>query len=93
MPDNLASLEGMLGLPEGAIWDCTGAMQLTYDLGGTAIAYEATTPKQQPFAHTMWGTCNAGQLTPGALRHVAHHGKVRAHTPPVLIRSARLECA
>ena len=24
------------------MWDCTGAVQLTYDLGGTAIAHNAT---------------------------------------------------
>ena len=80
MPDNLGSLEGTLGLPEGAIWDNTGAMQLTYDLGGTAsrIAYEATTPKQLPLAYTMWGTCDARQLTPGGLRDTSRHGKVRA---------------
>ena len=76
MPDNLASLEGTLGLPEGAMWDCTGAVQLTYVLGGTAIAYEATTPEQQPFARTMWRTCDGGQLTPGGLRDASrHYGK------------------
>ncbi|KAN0129956.1 phosphoglycerate mutase [Lactarius tabidus] len=75
-PDNLAPLEGTLGPPEGATWDCSGAVQLTYDLGGTAIAHDATTPAQQPFARTMWrGTCDAGQLTPGGLRDAARHGK------------------
>ncbi|KAF8264862.1 histidine phosphatase superfamily [Lactarius quietus] len=75
-PDNLAPLEGTLGPPEGAVWDCTDAVQLTYDLGGTAIAHDATTPAQQPFARTMWrGTCDAGQLTPGGLRDAARHGK------------------
>ena len=59
------------------MWDCTGAVQLTYDLGSTAIAHDATTPAQQPFARTMWrGTCDAGQLTPGGLRDAARHGKV-----------------
>ena len=32
-PGNLAPLEP----PEGAMWDCTGAVQLTYDLCGTAV--------------------------------------------------------
>ena len=89
MSDNLASLEGTLGLPEGAMWDCTGAVQLTYDLGGTAIAHEATTPERQLFARMIWGTCDDGQLIPGGLRD----GKVCTHTPPAPIRSAGLECA
>lgn len=77
-PDNLAPLEGTLGPPVGTAWDCTGAVQLTYDQGGTAIAHDAVTPAQQPFARTIWrGTCDAGQLTAGGLRDAARHGKVR----------------
>lgn len=77
-PDNLAPLERTLGPPGGAAWDCAGAVQLTYDLGGAAIAHTATTPAQHPFARAMWhGTCDAGQLTPGGLRDAARHGKVR----------------
>ena len=52
-PDNLETLEGTLSPPEGAMWDCTGAVQLTYDLGGTAIAHDATSSTQQPFARTL----------------------------------------
>lgn len=71
----------------GAAWDCLGAVQLTYDLGGTAIAHGATTPARHPFARAMWrGSCDAGQLTPGGLRDAARHGKVRASSPA---RSAR----
>lgn len=88
-PDNLAPLERTLGPPGGAAWDCAGAIQLTYDLGGKAIAHAATTPAQHPFARAMWrGTCDAGQLTPGGLRDAARHGKVRAR-PPFPARSAR----
>ncbi|KAH8988416.1 phosphoglycerate mutase-like protein [Lactarius akahatsu] len=65
-----------LGPPGGAAWDCASAIQLTYDLGGKAIAHAATTPAQHPFARAMWrGTCDAGQLTPGGLRDAARHGK------------------
>ncbi|KAH9017569.1 phosphoglycerate mutase-like protein, partial [Lactarius pseudohatsudake] len=75
-PDNLAPLERTLGPPGGAAWDCASAVQLTYDLGGKAIAHPATTPAQHPFARAMWrGTCDAGQLTPGGLRDAARHGK------------------
>ncbi|KAH8989038.1 phosphoglycerate mutase-like protein [Lactarius hatsudake] len=75
-PDNLAPLERTLGPPGGAAWDCASAIQLTYDLGGKAIAHAATTPAQHPFARAMWrGTCDAGQLTPGGLRDAARHGK------------------
>ena len=53
-------------------------MQLTYDLGDTAIAHDATSPTQQPFVRTMWrGTSDGGQLTPSGLRDAARHGKVR----------------
>ena len=62
------------------MWDCTSAVQLTYNLGGTAIAHEAMTPEQKPLAHTMWGTCDAGQLIPSERRDAARHGKVRAYT-------------
>lgn len=45
------------------------AQERQFKLGGTAIAHDATTPAQQPFARTMWrGTCDSGQLTPGGLR-------------------------
>lgn len=66
----------------GAAWDCAGAVQLSYDLGGVAIAHIATTPAEHPFARTVWGgTCGAGQLTPGGLRDAARHGKVRTLSP------------
>ena len=59
----------MLGSSEGAMWGCTGTVQLRCDLGGTAIMHNVMMPRQQLFAHTMWqGTCDAGQLTPGGLR-------------------------
>ena len=66
----------MLGSSEGAMWGCTGTVQLRCDLGGTAIMHNVTMPRQQLFAHMMWqGTCDAGQLTPGGLRDM--------HCPPV----------
>lgn len=74
----------MLGSSEGAMWGCAGAVQLRCDLGGTAIAHDATTRRQQLFARTMWqGTCDAGQLTPGGLRDM------RRPPVPSLIRRAR----
>ncbi|KAI0293662.1 phosphoglycerate mutase-like protein [Multifurca ochricompacta] len=73
-PDNLAPSERALNPPMG--WDCSKAVQLTYDLGGVAIAHDATTPAQHPFARTIWsGTCDAGQLTSGGLIDAAQHGK------------------
>ncbi|KAI9463914.1 phosphoglycerate mutase-like protein [Russula earlei] len=72
-PDNLAPSERVLN-PTG--WICSDATQLTYDLGGTAIAHDATTPLNHPFASTIWsGTCDAGQLTPGGLLDASQHGK------------------
>lgn len=50
------------------------AVQLTYDLGGTAIMHDATIPAQLPFAGTM--SCDAGQLIPGGLRDSARHGEL-----------------
>jgi hypothetical protein len=74
MPDNLALLESTLG----AAWDCSGPVQLTYNLGGTVIAHDATTPMQHLFACTIWcGTCDSGQLMSGGLRDSTRHGKVR----------------
>ncbi|KAH9966321.1 phosphoglycerate mutase-like protein [Lactifluus volemus] len=73
-PDNLAPSERALNPPMG--WDCSGVEQLTYDLGGAAIAHEATTPPQHPFARKIWpGTCDAGQLTAGGLLDASQHGR------------------
>ncbi|KAH9957830.1 histidine phosphatase superfamily [Russula dissimulans] len=74
-PDNLAPSERALNPPTG--WTCSdGAVQFTYDLGGAAIAHDATTPPNHPFASTIWtGSCDAGQLTPGGLLDASRHGK------------------
>ena len=37
-------------------------------------------PEQQPFARTMWRTCDGGQLTTGGLRDASRHSKVREYT-------------
>jgi hypothetical protein len=57
---------------------CSDALQFTHDFGGAAIAHDATTPPDHPFASTIWnGSCDAGQLTPGGLLDASRHGKVR----------------
>ncbi|KAI0262811.1 phosphoglycerate mutase-like protein [Gloeopeniophorella convolvens] len=72
-PDNIAPAERTLNPAAG--WDCTGAEQRTYDAGGAAIAHDARTPAQHPFAVQLWnGTCDAGQLTPGGLTDAHAHG-------------------
>jgi hypothetical protein len=84
-PDNLAPSERALNPPMG--WDCSGVEQLTYDLGGAAIAHDATTPPQHPFARTIWpGTCDAGQLTAGGLLDASQHGRVSCSPHPCCCR-------
>ncbi|KAH9976993.1 phosphoglycerate mutase-like protein [Russula compacta] len=75
-PDNLAPSERELNPPTG--WTCSnaGAVQFTFDLGGAAIAHDATTPPDHPFASTIWsGSCDAGQLTPEGLFDAGQHGR------------------
>ena len=55
------------------------AMQLrvTYDLGGTAIAHNATTPAQQLVrAHDVVGDLDAGQQMRGGLRDARRRPQV-----------------
>jgi 2-phosphoxylose phosphatase len=89
-PDNLAPSERALNPPMG--WDCSGVEQLTYDLGGAAIAHEATTPPQHPFARKIWpGTCDAGQLTAGGLLDASQHGRVSRSPHPFLLTVAEAQ--